>query len=199
MRTWLLIALLCLPGCLRAQAAPDWEVIDWQPTYALQLSDFRGEGTQIGAGDTYSLYVPSAMDFAFRMSNAEFMFTKNFNPMVHCRFDCRAAVLVAPDSALADDLLQFARYTFDLSELYARKFRAGLHAEKGAFSGVDFYRPLYEDLQRDHNVRHARAATTTQLGQQRSELAVLHAEVITEMEALADFCKTCKPPKRKSK
>jgi len=57
------------------------------------------------------------------MSNAEFMFTKNFNSKVNCEFHCNIASLIAPDTARAMNLLLFSRYAFDLAELYARKVR----------------------------------------------------------------------------
>lgn len=98
-------------------------VIDWSETYKLQLSDFQAATTQIGNVNMYSLHSSAMMDFSFYMSNYEFMFTKNFNAKVSCKFTRDAASLIAPDNETAEALLDFAQYEFDLQEMYARRFR----------------------------------------------------------------------------
>lgn len=172
-------------------------LIEWAKEYQLQLSDFQSAATQIGGGNTYSLHTASSLNFSFYMSNAEFMFTKNFNSKVSCSFNRVAASIVAPDSAIAMDLLLFARYEFDLSELHARKLRKKLYEEKAAFSSVDFFKPASEEIQQQFTQRHAIAAKATDLGKNREKLSELHKEVINEIDQLADFCKQCKPPKKK--
>lgn len=171
--------------------------IEWNSTYTLQLSDFQSKQTQIGNSDIYSLHTASGIDFSFAMSNAEFMFTKNFNSKVGCKFNRSAASIVAPDSTVANDLLGFARYEFDLAELYARNLRKQLFEKKGTFSNVTFFQPLYDEIQSQLTERHTRAAKETDLGRNKEKLNALHQEVLKEIEALADFCKTCKPPKKK--
>lgn len=132
------------------------------------------------------------------MSNAQFMFTKNFNNKVNCTFNRDASVLVAPDSSSASDLLLFARYDFDLAELYARKLRKKLYEEKGAFSNVNFFRPVFDQLQQEFSVRHTNAAKATELGRNREELLALQKQVWQEIDELNDFCKECKPQKKKN-
>jgi hypothetical protein len=168
--------------------------IEWSNNYQLQLSDFQSPATQIGGSNIYSLHTAANLNFSFSMSNAEFMFTKNFNSKIDCTFNRSAASIIAPDSATAIDLLYFARYEFDLSELYARKLRKKLYEEKATFSSADFFRPASEEIQKEFNQRHAIAAKAADIG--RNEL---HNEVRKEMEQLVDFCKQCKPSKRKNK
>jgi hypothetical protein len=172
-------------------------VIDWDPNYKLQLSDFQASITEIGDVDIYSLHSSARMDFSFSMSNYEFMFTKNFNSKVNCTFTRNAASLIAPDEEIAGSLLKFAQYEFDLSELYARKFRKKLFEGKGAFSSAGFFQPIYNDLQNEFVERHARAAVETDIGRKAEQLTQLHFEVVREIDELSDFCKACKPPKRK--
>lgn len=86
------------------------------------------------------------MEFAFYMSNAEFMFTKNFNSKVSNSFKRESASIIAPDTAMALNLLSFAQYQFDLRELYARKFKKELYDGKTAFSNVSFYQPLFTKI-----------------------------------------------------
>ncbi len=125
------------------------------------------------------------------------MFTKNFNSKVNCTFNRDAASLVAPDSLTAMDLLDFARFEFDLSELYARKFRKKIYEEKGAFSEASFFRPLYDKIQQEFTERHTIAGQESDLGRNKEKLNELHQAVLKEIEQLSDFCKLCKPPKKK--
>jgi hypothetical protein len=171
--------------------------IKWERDFQLQLSDFKSPATQIGRGTLYSVQPAATFSFSFYMSAGEFMFTKNFNEKVDCSFQQDAAMLIAPDSATAADLLEFARFDFDLCELYARKFRKELHDRKGAFSNADFFRPIYDEVQKEFSVRHATAAQQTDLGRNRELLAKLHGEVLAEIDQLADFCKSCKAAKKK--
>jgi len=171
--------------------------IDWTGNYQLRLSDFQSPATQIGQTTIYSFHSGSGIDFSFFMSKAEFMFTKNFNSKVNCSFNRSAASIVAPDSAIAADLVNFARYDFDLLELYARKFRKTLFEEKGAFSDVNFFKPIYDQMQNEFAQRHTVAGKITDLGRNKEKLRELHHEVLIEMKLFSDFCKDCKPVKKK--
>ena len=93
-------------------------------------------------------------------------------------------------------LLAFARYEFDLYELYARKFRKRIYEAKGAFSNASFFRPAYDELQRELINRHAQAASDTDLGRQDSILKERHEAVLAEIGQLKAFCRACKPPKQ---
>lgn len=161
------IFLLSLSICSSAIAQND---IAWDGKYQLQLTDFKSSATKIGEGDMYSLRTGATFDFAFQMSNGEFMFTKNFNSKVSCEFKQNTAVLIAPDSARATDLLLFSRLDFDMAELYARKCRKKLYEEKGAFSNPNFFKPTFDQFQNEYAERHAGAAKATDLGHNREKL-----------------------------
>ena len=171
--------------------------IEWDGIYQLQLSDFQSPATQIGGVTIYSLHSAASFDFSFSMTSGEFMFTKNFNPKVNCTFRRDAASLVAPDSIFANDLLGFARYEFDLAELYARKFRKRLYEEKDAFSDASFFQPIYDSVQMEFARRHTLAGKMTDVGRNGEKLQELHQEVLNEIQLLPDFCKMCKPSKKK--
>lgn len=184
-------SLLASPG-LQAQ-----NVIEWDENYTLQFSDFQSKATKIGEGSTYTLHSSATMDFAFYMNAYEFMLTKNFNSKVKCTFTRDAAYIIAPDNTTAASLLLFAQYEFDLQELYARKFRKRIFEEKGAFSSVNFLQPIYDSLQKELVVRHAYAGRVTDIGIKEAELIPLHNAVKQEIRELAEFCKVCKPAKKK--
>lgn len=192
MRLKFTILFLILVGVARAQSR-----IEWSENAQLKLSDFQSPTTQIGDVSIYSLHSSASFNFSFHMTNGEFMFTKNFNSRVNCSFQPSAASLVAPDSATANDLLAFAQYGFDLSELYARRFRQRLFEEKGAFSNVSFITPIYDEVQEELAERHTLAGRLTDIGRNKEQLKSLHEQVLAEIQQLADFCKTCKPPKKR--
>ena len=112
--------------------------IVWDGKYQLEVSDFQSSATQIGGVNVASLHTSLGVDFSFYMSNFEFMVTKNFNTKVNNTFKRESASLVAPDENSAKDLVDYARFQFDLTELYARKFRKKIFEEKGAFSNITF-------------------------------------------------------------
>jgi len=171
--------------------------IPWDGKYQLQSSDFQSSATQIGSETVYSLHTASSMEFSFYMSNFAFMLTKNFNSKVSNTFKRDAASLVAPTAELATDLVSFAQFEFDLSEFYARKFRKKLYEEKGAFSNISFFKPLFDNIQKEMVERDTNAGKATDLGRKKEKLQALHEEVLKEIQELNDFCKECQPPKKK--
>jgi hypothetical protein len=172
--------------------------IEWDGIYQLQLSDFQSKATQIGSEVAVtSINTASSLDFAFMMNNVEFMFTKNFNSKVNCSFQRDAAYLIAPDTITANKLLDFARYEFDLSELYARKLRKEIYEQKGTFSDVSFLKVMYDQIQKQYTEEHATAAKNTNLGLETAKLTALQIEVTKQIQNYPDFCKSCKPPKKK--
>lgn len=180
-----------------ANSVKGQNTIHWDGAYQLQFSDFKSPTTEIGGAKINYLYSPAMMDFSYQMTNAEFMFTKHFNSMVNCTFNRSTAAIIASDSLEAIKLLNFARYEFDLTELYARKFRKRLFEEKKAFSDASFFKTVYDEIHNEYTLRHATASKTSEVGQDRMKLTELHEEVLKEIELLSDFCKSCKPAKKK--
>jgi hypothetical protein len=175
-------------------------IIEWTAEYELSLSDFQSPQTEINPNlKNYTIYSGASMDFSFHMSNAEFMFTKNFNSKVKTTFKQKSAVITAPDTLMAEQLISFGQYGFDLTELYARKFRREMYEKKGAFSNVSFFQPIFDKLQEEMNAESARVLKLSQLGKERAILAKEHQKVVLEIETLSDFCFECKPPKKKKK
>jgi len=131
------------------------------------------------------------------MSSYELMFTKNFNSKVKATFNRKAAVITAPDSIVANQMVRFGQYTFDLAELYARKFRKKIYEEKGTFSDASFFLQIFDVIQEEMNAESARVSKVTDLGREEELLLQEHQRVINEINQLSDFCMECKPPKKK--
>lgn len=171
-------------------------VLEWSNDYKLQKSDFEAS-KNTGDGTMYSVHAAISINFGFQMSNYEFMFSKNFNSKVSPRFARNASYIIAPDGDTADKLLKLAQVEFDLAELYARKFRKLMFENKKAFSEPDFYQKLYEKVYAEFTMRNSQIVQNTNMGMAEIRLKENHDQVLIEIDELADFCKTCKPKKRK--
>ena len=173
-------------------------IVEWNPKYELSLLDFVSKETEINSDlKSYSIASSANMEFGFQMSNYEFMFTKNFNSKVSVNFYQDASVIVAPDSSTALKMVHYGQYHFDLTELYARKFRKELYEQKGAFSSASFFQPIFNKLQQELQAENARVSKLTNVGLERELLAQERQKVLEEIDLLEDYCKSCKPPKRK--
>lgn len=173
-------------------------IVEWNPEYNLQLSDFQSSQTEINSVLTsYSIYPGMNIEFSFQMSQGEFMFTKNFNDKVKSTFNRKAAVITAPDTIVAEQLLQYGQVSFNLTELYARKFRKELYEQKGAFSDVNFFKPIFNKLMEELNSENARVLKGTNFGNNTALLTLEHDRILSEIAALSAFCYSCKPNKKK--
>ncbi|SEM11379.1 hypothetical protein SAMN04488008_109112 [Maribacter orientalis] len=189
----LLLCFLCATVFLFGQ-----EPMEWNPDYELQLSDYQSPESEIDSSLTsYSIYSGSKIDFSFNMNSVSFMFTKNFNSKVRAIFQKNLAVLIAPDSVTANQLLLFGRYDFDLVELYARKIRKKIYEEKGAFSDSKLFQPIFNELQEEMNTVSAQVFKATNFGKDAVMLQKEHNKVKQEINTLSDFCLSCKPKKSK--
>ncbi|QSE99104.1 hypothetical protein [Fulvivirga lutea] len=194
-RTILIAILVLLVNVGNAQTK-----IEWSPEVELGIANFKSEQTEINS-DLESNFVQTGayMNFNYQMSSYEFMFTKNFNSKVSTEFVESAAVISAVDSTTADFMVDFVQYNFDLTELYARKFRKEIYEEKGAFSSSDFFLPIFEKYQKELTSENARVSKLTELGKKSELLKSERQRVLKEIEILSDYCKSCKPPKSKKK
>ncbi|MCK0145500.1 hypothetical protein MWU78_07590 [Arenibacter sp. F26102] len=173
--------------------------IDWSPGHTFIIEDFQGSKTVISE-DIDKVFVQSGvmLDFAFQMSNIEFMFTKNFNSKVSCTFQKDAAVIMAADSLEAERLIALVKFDFDLSELYARKIRKELFENKKTFSDATFFQPYFDKMVTERNKISSRVYLETNFGKKEAVLSKEHEAVKSELLALSDFCKECKPPKNRN-
>lgn len=170
--------------------------IEWSSDYKISLKDFNSASTKIGP-QIISIYPSCKQEFLFQMSQYEFMFTKNFNSKVSTIFYPDASALVAPDTTIALYLVAYVQVIFDLTELYSRKFREQLFLKKKGFSNASFFQPIFNELQNEFSKRQSEISTNTELGKDAAQLAIAQQQIKLEIEALDDFCKTCKPSKKK--
>jgi hypothetical protein len=172
--------------------------IEWEPDYTFTLSDFANPGTRVDSRLEKTLLQPGILiELGFQMSGVEFMFTRNFNEKVTCLYDQGTAIILAQNQTQAGQMLQLAAFDFDLSELYARKIRKALFENKKTFSETTFFRSFYDELIAERNAQSSRVYLDSDFGILAEVLEREHAKVKAGIEELAEYCKNCKPPKKK--
>ena len=174
-------------------------ILEWSENQIIKLEDFQSNGTQIGQTNVNNLISGVKVEFYYQMSNIEFMMTKNFNNKVSCEFDKDIALILAQDESMAENMVAFANFEFNLAELYARKIRQKLYEDKGTFSDTKFFKPIYDTLMKEYFEKINDASKKTEIGKNREILFSLLEEVKNEISMLSDFCKSCKPQKKKRK
>lgn len=173
------------------------EKIYWTPEKEITLEDFKSPTTIIGGVEVNSLQLGATIELGMMMSSAEFMFTKNFNSKVSATVQPYSSVLIATDEATSEHMIRFANYQFDLCELYARKLRKGLFDVKKLGSSIQFIQNQFDGIMMAYTNELSSAMQQTNLGLKNDLLEDLHQKVIFEILELDDFCKECKPPKKK--
>ena len=192
--------ILTIGLSLMVHLAFSQDKMEWKDELKLSISDYQSTSTEIDEKLTiYSISSNATFEFNFSMSFAEFMFTKNFNKKVNTIFYRNSSSLAAPNKEIANQLVGFGKLEFDLAELSARKFRKRLFESKGVFSNTNFFQPLYKEVIAEHRVRHSELAKQTDLGRKVDKLELARKTIRKEIDELSNFCKTCKPPKRKRK
>lgn len=170
------------------------DIIEWSPTYQLAKSDFQLKAPNSGNSQRY--YAACQMDFSYQMSGYEFMFTKNFNRFARAIFNRKASWL--DDGPLEDRLIDMAQLDFDLVELYTRKIRKRMYEEKRAFSNMDFYKQSVNETQKLYSERLAEIIRLTDGGQSETRTREIREQIVREINELNEYCKECKPARKKS-
>lgn len=174
--------------------------IEWSPDYELKLEDFQNPGTEINQ-DNNNVLIQSGVtiELAFQMNGVAFMFKKNFNDKVICKFRKDAALIIAPDTLNVPRLLSLAQFDFDLSELYARKIRKEIYENKKVVSNSNFFEPYFNSMISERNEISSKVYKDSDFGNKGEIVRKEHETVLKEIEELADFCSSCKPPKKSRK
>ena len=166
---------------------------EWKEGYKLTVLDFQAEAPNSREGQGQTYYLAANLDFAYAMSNYEFMLTKNFNKNVTAFFMPANSWLQQGEGT--EILLKYAQMDFDLLELYARKFRQRLYEEKKALSDPNFFQQAHNDI--NANMAKRRVAMQNATAESEGQGEAYHEQILKEIAALAEFCKECKPVKKK--
>lgn len=174
-------------------------IIEWQQGTQLTLNDFQAPLKQKTDNISFALRPAISIDFSFYMSNYEFMLTKNFNSKVKTTFSREASYIFASDSLAINKLLKYSQAQFDLAELHTRKFRKKMYENKNVLSNPNFYQDLYRETEKEFTLEQAELMQASNDGFETDVLEGHHSKILKKIEELADFCKDCKPKKKKNK
>ncbi len=170
---------------------------EWSANFNLRLSDFQNPETEINeAASNVFIQSGATIELAFQMNNLVFMFKKNFNKKITCNFHRGSAILIAPDSTRAKQLLRLAQFDFDLSELYARKIRKEIYENKKTFSNSNFFETFFNNMIGERNKISGKVYKDSDFGNNAVIVEQEHELVRKQIEVLSDFCKMCKPSKK---
>jgi hypothetical protein len=166
---------------------------EWKEGYRLTVLDFETEPPVLGEGQGQTYNLASSLDFGYYMNTYEFMLTKNFNKNVTVYFVPANSWLHQGEGT--QTLLKYAQTDFDMMELYARKYRQKLYEAKNAFSNPNFFAEVRDEITAEYSKRQVEMHNAVSESDAKAE--AFHAQILTEIAALAEFCKTCKPVKKK--
>lgn len=191
MKKTFLLFFLAHSTCMFAQ-----NNLEWDGKYLLEIRDFQSPLTNIGEVKILA-NTGIGFAFAFHLSPAESAQEKNFNYRVTNTFNRKEASIEAVDDTWAQYLVNFSRFEWDLSELYARKFRMQLQEAKKPSADFRFVSPIYDGLKAEYDARLEKARMDADLGQLAEVLQRLHREVKDEIDTLPAYCRSCPPVKGK--
>ncbi len=165
--------------------------IEWSAEYELQASDFKAPAPNTGTQQT--IFPSTFIEYQF--ANYQVMFG-NSNKVISCSFQPLSSWL--DEGPATEMLLKYAQANFDLSELSARKLRKKFYENRMTLNAAkaEMY---YSEVSEEMTALISRYAKETDFGniqEKQDEWEVYIQELLAEY---ADFCKSCKPPKRKKK
>jgi len=186
-----LLAILTLSTLTYSQT-----IVEWKEDELITLQSFEGELPDLAEDQIQQYTFAATFDFNFQMLNMQFAFTKNFNQYVKAYYVPSLSWIEKGE--LNDQLLLMANLDYDLVELYARKFRKRLYESKNVASNVDFYNSIFLKINQEYSNR--QTVIQSELRGQEDYEAYLKDTILKvnqEIKEMAEFCKTCKPKKKK--
>lgn len=164
--------------------------IEWTENYRLTLADFLANAPNTGTVQT----VQGHTTIEYQFSNYELLGSRNFNKNVTCYF-LRTAWWIDKGER-TDKLLQYAQTIFDLREWMARELRKRFREnKKQLLAGKQ--NEIYEELASKFAELESTYSKETHYGTVDSNQSEWEERIMAELAMLADYCKTCKPAKKK--
>lgn len=170
--------------------------IEWSKSEEITLASFKANVPNLAEDNVQQYIFAVSYDFSFQMQSMQFTFTKNFNKYVNAYYNPNLSWM--EDGELTDQLLLMANLDFDLVELYARKFRKRLFETKNIGSNVNFFDEIHKQIYSEYTSRVS--VIQSNIRSQDDTILYLETEIKQvnfEIDELSEFCKTCKPKKKR--
>lgn len=175
--------LFILLGLFLSLTTRAQSTFDWKGQRQLQLTDFQ---TQI-TGQTDAERLSTSIGLGFNLDKKKARRGKLIRS-TRATFDPVDAMIVAPDTTRLLELLAFARYEFDLTELYARKYRQQLVSSRKDLK--EKFVPISVAIRTEYEARLEKDTEQTQLGKDQGVLQTLQQQVRDEIALLSRFRKS---------
>jgi hypothetical protein len=169
------------------------EQTEWQEDLTLTADHFLAESPQ--TQNMQTIRPAFAIQIA-PMLNYEIVFGKNFNDKVTCYLMGSASWL--DEGEHSAQLLRYAKMAFDIYELSTRKLRKDMLENKSKLS-PNKLNELHQKNFEEGAKMDAAMAKETNYGANNEALAVWEEKIKGYLVEYANYCKTCKPEKKKSK
>jgi hypothetical protein len=181
------IAFVIIASGLKAQ-----NKIEWSDDYEFSESDFQAEAPNSRAMQT----VLGSYSVVFQVSGYNIVASRNLNKYVSCYFQKDASYLDDGDSIAIAELLRYQKLTFDIYELNARYLRQRFFNERKRVL-LEGTSKLREEVSAEHSRLLARVDKETKHGNDTYRVRKWELWIKSELERLGDFCKECRPVKKK--
>jgi hypothetical protein len=171
-------------------AATAQDKLEWTDNYKLTLDDFLANPPSTGTIQT----VQGHTFIEYKFSNYELLGSKNFNKNVTCYFLKTASWIDKGENT--GKLLGYAQAVFDMNEWMARELRKRFRENKKLLLAGK-QNEIYEKLAAEFANIQSRYSKETEYGSIQSTQMEWETKIEDELTKLADYCKTCKPARRK--
>lgn len=181
-----LIALACTSNAQNT--------IEWAEDYKLTLNDFISKEPKTGQMQTAT----GSFSVTYEMGGVNLITTRNLNKNVSATFQKDASYITTGTKESTTRLLNYQQLLFNLYELQARNFRKKLFTER---THVLTKGPavLHQEALAEHNRLLSEIESETFNGSVSEEITKWNQWTLQEIGKLNDFCKECKPSKKKRK
>uniref|UniRef100_UPI0032167117 hypothetical protein n=1 Tax=uncultured Draconibacterium sp. TaxID=1573823 RepID=UPI0032167117 len=167
--------------------------LEWKEGYQLTVDAYQAKAPNSGTMQTVS----GSFYVAYEMKGMNLITTRNLNSYVSCYLQRDASYIDKGNAIVTKRLLRYQQLIFNLYELQARKLRQKFFEErkrlltKGAGT-------LYNEVAADHARLVSEIEGETNHGYSSEEMEKWFKWTNQELEKLSDYCKTCKPKRKKN-
>ncbi|MCK3683340.1 hypothetical protein [Maribellus sp. YY47] len=169
-------------------------MLEWSEDHPLTVKDFEAPAPNNGQMQTVS----GSFSVSYEFGGLSLISTRNLNQYVHANFQKNASYIDRADAATTNRLLAYQQLIFNVYELQARNLRKKFYDERGKLltKGPGL---LYQEVAAEHSVLLGKVESETFHGASMDEIKRWNEWVLQELEKLNEFCKDCKPSKKKNR
>ncbi|MFV0590743.1 MAG: hypothetical protein ACK5M7_05115 [Draconibacterium sp.] len=169
-------------------------MLEWSANRLLSVEDFQAPAPNNGQMQSVS----GSFSVSYEFAGLSLITTRNLNQYVHANFQKDASFIDRADDATTKRLLAYQQLIFNVYELEARKLRKKFFDERGKLltKGPG---TLYQEVTAEHSKLLGKVESETFQGASMDEIMRWNDWVLKELEKLNDFCKDCKPSKKKNR